>query len=406
MPDRWKRALAFLERPLLAGLFGPDEATTHGWTPLPDHPPRSRHRGGTVLAGFFLFVAGVVVCFPDAVARALDVPAIAEFIHAVIAEFKEVTWVGVLFLFAGGGVLLAPGLRRFRRIPPDGRWRVDYPWDPEIVWDDTRAQIRRKMENDSLITVVLFLVSFAVVVACMGAPLGIRLMAVVPCVGLLGYQALRISPLIAQRMTYGRTYLRFDRFPFFLGESLDARLGGGKGTVLFQSLTFTLRCVQERYERHDQKSVMACYEMYADRFEVPGSGVFGTGAPDCPVSFVLPAQADMATQLAERPPRYWEIEAHAQTSGRDFHATYLVPVYADPGRLLDGPVEEPAAEPPTLDEQPDSAPVIMLRRLRENFSTWEIIARFVLAIGMLVGLFFFFKFGVDLVLFFKWIGEM
>jgi hypothetical protein len=56
-----------------------------------------------------------------------------------------------------------------------------------------------------------------------------------------------------------------------------------------------------------------------------------TPGTEVEATFELPS-GDYATQLPGQEPRYWTIEVNATTTGIDFKAAFLVPVYAKPRR--------------------------------------------------------------------------
>ena len=105
----------------------------------------------------------------------------------------------------------------------------------------------------------------------------------------------------ARQYKYGRSRLRFSTFPYYLGETLDAAFSNPRLIGPYESLTYTLRCIQEKCE-------------------VRG------GDADLRIRFQLPDE-DWETKLAERPPRYWSLQIKARTPGVDFDAEFLVPVY-------------------------------------------------------------------------------
>jgi hypothetical protein len=84
----------------------------------------------------------------------------------------------------------------------------------------------------------------------------------------------------------------------------------------------TLRCLEIR-GTGDPK----CYQRYLATRELPA----GELAPGIEVeaTFELPT-GDYASQLTGPEPRFWTIQAHATTTGIDFKAELLVPVYAKP----------------------------------------------------------------------------
>jgi hypothetical protein len=134
---------------------------------------------------------------------------------------------------------------------------------------------------------------------------------------------------IVQHAKYGRARLAFQTFPYFLGETLTARLGTSRAIGQFEKLTFTLRCIEERTEtRRTAKGTSVqtvCDQLWAEEVAL-GSGAVREGH-EMTVRFDLPA-GEYSTRLSEPPARYWELSVVADTPGIDFSAKFLVPVYA------------------------------------------------------------------------------
>lgn len=122
-------------------------------------------------------------------------------------------------------------------------------------------------------------------------------------------------------------------FPFFLGERLSVRFRTQRPIGRFEKMAFTLRCVEEvtetRQDRGKTSSEVKCYQVWTDTIALEKPGALHGG--EIPLSFELP-QGSYATWLGEGSPRYWELAVTAETPGLDFGATFLLPVYARPGR--------------------------------------------------------------------------
>src|SRR6185503_4312602 len=134
---------------------------------------------------------------------------------------------------------------------------------------------------------------------------------------------------LVQQAKYGRARLAFQSFPFFLGETLTARLGTSRPIGRFKKLVFTLRCIEERTEtRRTAKGTSiqtVCDQLWADEV-AQDAGDLREGN-EVTVRFDLP-DGDYGTRLSEAPARYWELTVVADTPGVEFSAKFLVPVYA------------------------------------------------------------------------------
>ena len=137
-----------------------------------------------------------------------------------------------------------------------------------------------------------------------------------------------IVTTLVQQAKYGRARLAFRSFPFFLGDTLSARLGSSRPIGQFKKLTLTLRCIEERTETSHSAGKTTirtvCDHLWSDEVTLEGGAV--REGNEVPVSFDLPS-GDYGTRLAEAPARYWELAVVADTPGLDFTAKFLVPVY-------------------------------------------------------------------------------
>jgi hypothetical protein len=126
----------------------------------------------------------------------------------------------------------------------------------------------------------------------------------------------------------GAARLRFDRFPFFLGEPFEAALvleavAEGSGAV-----EVTLACLERR--REDGETVWPEVEVYRSTQVILPAG-------ETEVTFELPGpDRELGTALRSPEGRRWELRVPGRGGAR-VQAVFPVPVYAPP---VDG--EDPA----------------------------------------------------------------
>lgn len=119
----------------------------------------------------------------------------------------------------------------------------------------------------------------------------------------------------------GAARLRFDRFPFFLGEPFEAILGldpegDGRGAV-----EVTLACLERRRDddggaRHEVEVYRACQVILP--------------AGETEVSFELPGpERELGTALRAPEERRWELRVTGRAGSR-VRAVFPVPIYAPP----------------------------------------------------------------------------
>ena len=134
--------------------------------------------------------------------------------------------------------------------------------------------------------------------------------------------------LVARRLRYGRTRVRLNTFPFYVGNTFDLAYEGGAALADLQGLSATLRCVEEQIETwghgKGRTTRSVCYQVYGDErtFDTDPHG-------RAALSFGLPADLP-GNRLLETPPTYWELEVRAARPGVDYDGVFLMPVYRAP----------------------------------------------------------------------------
>ncbi len=238
--------------------------------------------------------------------------------------------VGLLFAFSGGkDVLRQLRLRRWTLQHPQEPWMADHRWDITGSSDELGKNIVRTFFFAAFLA--LFLVPFNYIGLVKGDLVFgfVSLAFDAAILAMLGYGFY----LLARRIKYGRTRIRFAQFPLFLNDVAEVSFVPGRGWSAYDRITFTLRCVEEVIETSghgkNRRTTISRYQVYADVFEVSGPGRFDATDAALPVTFLLPHDGP-CTRLAQSPPTYWELEVKAATPGIDFCATYLLPVYTRP----------------------------------------------------------------------------
>jgi hypothetical protein len=243
--------------------------------------------------------------------------------------------VGLLMIVHGlRGLRRRAGVARRRAAHPGQPWLWDYEWDRSGASDDTRRRLWRAIFVS--VFFVAFLLPFNWIGFAMPDVSGRGLwMAIVGLFDLVTVAVIgRAVYLLLRYLKYGTSTVSFDTFPFFLGDELAVRFeGSGRGEI-FDRMTATLRCVEERYETRgsgkNRSQRVVCYEVYADAQNVEGARARWEGLRGLALRFPLPEE-EQPTRLGERPPRYWELEVKAEVPGVDYKGTFLVPVYAKAG---------------------------------------------------------------------------
>jgi hypothetical protein len=289
------------------------------------------------LGVFLLLVFGLPVAFQadEILARRLVDWSSHWWFGAFLATVVGSGAFGIL----GHGVL---GLRRTARVRrrraahPSEPWRWDYAWDERQTRDDDTARRARLFIGVGIVLLVMLvpfhLIGFGrigegAVVILQTLPFGLAaLLFDLIAVALIASGV----TLIIRRLKYGQGVATFARFPFRAGEQLELQVQAPPSLPQHAVVTATIRCIQERYvttqtSDRETRTNVQCFELYRDtsRAEPVGAGLAGRALR---VRFGIPADAPL-TDLASRPPRYWEVDVDAGTDGVDYGARFLVPVY-------------------------------------------------------------------------------
>ena len=298
---------------------------------LPNYPAQSATTidgSSAALLGLPFLVAGAFIGL-----RAYD---------AIHTRKHEPTWLiallGAMF-FAAGLFLFIHGVRGMvrkaiykRKVAeaPGQPWLFDFHWHPEgITFSAFNAMVNRLLAALMWNT---FLVPFFWIGATQRGTWPFLIFAsLFALIGLVFW--VRWAQMLGDLIRYGNSFLAYDEFPCFLGGTLRARLRAPRHLAVIDSLSFTLRCVQERYVTtgtgNNRRSQVVCYELYKDVVTLDHDRLANFVGAEIPVEFRIPADK-LTTSLADTPPTYWQIQAQGQARGADYEAYFLVPVYKKP----------------------------------------------------------------------------
>jgi len=289
--------------------------------------------GGALLLGVFFICFGMVFV--------LGFGAAGWYSSLAFKENPQL-WIGVcgLIFIIGLGVGLARsgilGWRRAARAKALKAHHPDQPWFADSPWDPRGTDEQPAFGGGSLLVVAfvfLIMAPFNIMwryaldpTREVGERLLVAGMLFIP--NFFIYLVIKgVWMVVKERRRFGRAHLAFDPFPFFLGETLAARVtakvfAGQEGVVA------TLRCIDERMISRRSSAgrrthFVLPYQVYEARQPFPGR----FGGEDVPVTFALPAQPP--TELRRQPARYWELEIRG--GKKDDTVVFTVPVYARPG---------------------------------------------------------------------------
>lgn len=247
---------------------------------------------------------------------------------------------GLVFAGAGGGIIAGGlvGAARQRRRDRRAAEHPDRPWHHEGAWSDFRAPAEAGPGTIIGMWLAgafmgLFISIFVVVLA--GDPNApffakaiIAFFALIPF-GLLGgalYMTLRY-------LKYGRPVLHLTTVPVPLGGALEGAIEVRAAIDAREGVKLTLKCTQTTVTGSGKNRSTHTVSLHEESVVVPEHEVrsvrSGLGAATLvPVRFAT-VPADRPARSTEGNPTYaWKLEAHCETPGVDFGATFDLPVFA------------------------------------------------------------------------------
>ncbi len=298
---------------------------------LPNHPTQSATTidgGRSALFGFPFCIAGLAT-------TAVGLNYIKAHKHApdwAILVFGGMFFLAGLFLLVHGirGMIRKAVYQRGVAQLPGQPWLFDHHWHKEgASFSAFNAMLSRLM--GALLWNAFLTPFFWIGVTQGGTWIFAIFASLFALIGLILW--VRWVQMLGDLFRYGNSFLAYDEFPYFLGGTLRASLRAPKHLEAIETLTLTLRCVQERYvttgSGNNRTSQVVCYELYKDVATLDHDRLASFQGAGIPLEFALPADRQ-STLLAEPPPTYWEIEARGKAKGADYEAYFLVPVYSRP----------------------------------------------------------------------------
>ena len=317
-------------------------ATAQAQTSLPpnrlDRPGRTTaiHGVSALVYGALFVIAGLAAAW---FAFKLHSSATANDVSGLRFSFLVLSaGIGLLcgLFFSAHGVrdlIGAARTRRFSAEEPTKPWLGDYAWRPEGF------KFSALRETSKLLTTAM--IGTAIVApfiwVAIGNPLAwafdlfVAMLAVFP-----GYAWWRWLVMLLETLRFGGSFLKYETFPFFVGSPLKARLRLHRNGASIQSLTLTLRCVQEKYVTIGGRSrwgggrrttFTESYELFKSVLVLDQPQMAPLNGDGIPVQLSIP-EGLPSTQLSSKPPIYWEIEATGATQGPPYKSVFLVPVYS------------------------------------------------------------------------------
>jgi len=243
-------------------------------------------------------------------------------------------WVlGVVGLMFGGaglavsGAGIVAGIRSGRRAEivrrnPNEPWLVDYPWNREKIRSAGFAGVVGKFAGFTFFCVFLVPFHWWGWISDEGNWFVRVFVGVFELFAF--FFAITVVRSLIHWLKFGRTQLRFARFPFHPGEQLQVEFSPNR----FDRLEVTLR-YQELTTRTVGSGKNRSTHVHTETLHAMRQELICTPLDvEVPIEFDLPDNPEWVNAIAENPSVFWELEIKAEAPGVDFEATYKLPVYA------------------------------------------------------------------------------
>lgn len=288
-------------------------------------------RGTALVLGLFVLALGASIAL--IAADVIQVPDAA--FHAprlVVGLIGAGTFgvAGVVFIVRGvRGIARARRADRERLLAPEAPWRWDRAWGRS--GEDAPRWRRARRGVYGAAWFCAFLAAGIAVAFTTDATTPVR-------AGVLVMSAIGLVPVwlavrrVAEARKYGRTFVRWNPFPAFVGERITVSFGVTRKEPVFSRMTFRLRCIEERVVEttSGRGSTEAKVVAFALHESVRTLDV-KTDMPRPRVEAVLPFEIPPGlpgTDLGRDLPTYWELEVEGEAPGLDYRMQFLLPVYA------------------------------------------------------------------------------
>jgi hypothetical protein len=297
---------------------------------------RTAYRGPSLLIGLPLALVGGFLALTGF--RILEIDLDANAPLWVLGCVGLAFGLAGLMLIVNGarGILNQTRIKALRETRSSDRpWDRDFPWDPQGIRDRPLGRWVHALFGSLLLATFLAPFNYWAFLSGHG-PLMVQVIAGLFDL-LLVWAAWRVLYHLGQLLKYGRSELRFARFPFFCGEKLEVVFLPNR----FDKLRFTLRHVEERFETSSCGEKRTTRQVFFEHYKEQRT--LETREPEVEVAFDLPDQPAWQSEISGRPVRYWELLVEADAPGPDFRTTFLLPVYARQAPATSRPSAAPMA---------------------------------------------------------------
>jgi hypothetical protein len=276
--------------------------------------------GAFVIAGILIILVGTKI-----------IPVDAKGVHApywVLTVFGGVFALAGFMVWGMAAKQHAANRRRAeaQRRHPGEAALADYAWDPREFRAARWPRAAKAVGGAAFMTLFLSMFNWWAFFA--NGPWPVKAIVILFDLILIAvwWQAV---VLLGRALKFGGSHVEFARFPYRLTEPLVLRWQPANGIAQANKGTFTLRCVEEWFERRghgkNRSAHLVQEEVWSGTWFLEQPHAF---QPAEQIEFHYEPRADAPpTRLSADRPVFWEFEVKLDLPGFDFEETYLVPVY-------------------------------------------------------------------------------
>lgn len=139
--------------------------------------------------------------------------------------------------------------------------------------------------------------------------------------------ALWFFTMITKRIKYGKAFLKFQSFPFKLGQEMRFSFQSLPPKEKIKEVLVAVRFYEEFHTKNSKgQSVISIRSTYEDFYSFTSSEVSTNRTLDCTIQ--LPEDLKFESKLSEMPAHFWEVQIQCDIEGVDYREYFLLPVYS------------------------------------------------------------------------------
>lgn len=202
---------------------------------------------------------------------------------------------------------------------------ADYPWDTSGFRSERWAHATHALFGSAFLTLFLSVFNYLAFFSDEGHWVLTTVTVIFDIVAVFAWW--EAFTRLGRALKFGASRLAFVRFPYAPGETVALRWHPAAGIGRARDGRFTLRCVAERYDRHDegQNPTLVHEAVWSGTWHLDGERAFDPRRP-LELAFEVPSGLP-STSLSSGAVVFWELEVALDLPGFDFVESYLVPVY-------------------------------------------------------------------------------